>query len=376
MFKKLKEKWRQDWIESKTIDLEKSFESTRLDLEKFQSDEIDELKIKHKEEIERIEDELINKKLLIDRRIKIEEEEVNYRLKVLEDRKVELAKADNELKNQIRLIEAKASPSSVWVEAFTAGVNKTWEMLRPISNSKTVIINEVDKANSGIRNAMLSIMAEKKIFDGGEQVNCNWETFVATANEIPKGEETSPFFDRFVVQYNMPGININERLAFMKDRSYKKVLELNVPTLEEVYQEPLDYENIKIMMELINNQKDINMSDRSQTKLDILVKAAKIIWEISEVDAIVKVATLVAPQIVTGLEQKLLPKELSAFNTAFDNYKDDATFIIKKTVMKDLENILKDMDKNRRITPAQVSLCKSKYDSLKAKFNTNLPVMQ
>ena len=255
-------------------------------------------------------------------------------------------------------------------------VDKEWQMLRPITSAKTVIINEVDKANSGIRNAMLSIMAEKKIFDGGEQVDCQWETFVATANEIPKGEETTPFFDRFVVKYNMPGINSNEILAFMKDRSYKKVLELNMPTLEEVHAEPIDYDNIKIMLELISNQKDLDMSNRSRTKLDILVKAAKIIWEVSEVDAVVKIAELVAPQIVPGLEQKLLPKELSAFNTSYDNFKDDTSFAIKKQIIKELDAIIIKMEGNRKISPAQVTLCKNKYATLKDKFNASLPVMQ
>lgn len=254
-------------------------------------------------------------------------------------------------------------------------IDKEWEMLRPIANSKTIVINEVDKANSGVRNAMLSIMAEKKIFDGGEQVNCDWKTFVATANEIPKGEETSPFFDRFVIKYNMPGINNNEILSFMQDRSYKKVLDLNIPTLAEVHAESIDYNNVKIMLDLIHQQKDVDMSNRSRTKMDILIKAAKLIWEVSEVDAVVKVAELVCPQIVTGLEQKLLPKELSAFNTSYDNYKDDTTHIVKKKIISELESILNKMDENRRISPAQVSACRKKYEDLKLKFNSTIPQM-
>ena len=254
-------------------------------------------------------------------------------------------------------------------------IDKQWEMLRPIAHAKTVIINEVDKANSGIRNAMLSIMAEKTIFDGGEKVKCAWETFVATANEIPKGEETSPFFDRFVIKYNMLGINNNEIMAFMQDRSYKKVLDLNIPTLTEVHAESLDYNNVKIMLDLIHQQKDVDMSNRSRTKMDILIKAAKIIWEVSEVDAVVKIAELVCPQIVPGLEKKLLPKELSAFNTSFDNYKDNTTHIVKKKIISELESILNKMDENRKISPSQVASCRKKYEDLKLKFNSTTPQM-
>ena len=48
------------------------------------------------------------------------------------DHKKELAKTNEELKVQIRLIEAKASPDAVWAEAFGHGFSKAWVMMRPI----------------------------------------------------------------------------------------------------------------------------------------------------------------------------------------------------------------------------------------------------
>ena len=53
----------------------------------------------------------------------------------LQDRKEDLAKANEELKAQIRLIEAKASPDSVWVQAFSQGFSKAWDMMIPIMSS-------------------------------------------------------------------------------------------------------------------------------------------------------------------------------------------------------------------------------------------------
>ena len=57
---------------------------------------------------------------------------MEFRLKSLEYRNIELARADNDLKIQIRLLEAKASPTSVWTEAFSLGVSKTWDLLLPV----------------------------------------------------------------------------------------------------------------------------------------------------------------------------------------------------------------------------------------------------
>src|SRR3990167_6014586 len=54
--------------------------------------------------------------------------------KRLHDKKSDLEKANEEIRNQIRLIEAKASPSSVWVESFSHGFSKAWDMMMPIVN--------------------------------------------------------------------------------------------------------------------------------------------------------------------------------------------------------------------------------------------------
>lgn len=43
------------------------------------------------------------------------------------DRRVELAKVNEDLKTQIRLIEAKARPDTVWVEAFGCGFVQGWK---------------------------------------------------------------------------------------------------------------------------------------------------------------------------------------------------------------------------------------------------------
>ena len=45
-------------------------------------------------------------------------------------KKLEMSKKNVE--DQIRLLEAKSSPTNVWTEAFTAGFNKAWDMMLPI----------------------------------------------------------------------------------------------------------------------------------------------------------------------------------------------------------------------------------------------------
>ena len=56
-------------------------------------------------------------------------EDLNKRVS---DRKAELEHANQELREQIRMIEAKAAPNQIWATAFTSGFNKAWDMMIPL----------------------------------------------------------------------------------------------------------------------------------------------------------------------------------------------------------------------------------------------------
>ena len=62
------------------------------------------------------------------------------------DRKKELERVNEELKVQIRLIEAKSSPDQVWASAFGQGYSKAWDSIRPLMDQG------IDKIKETIRN--------------------------------------------------------------------------------------------------------------------------------------------------------------------------------------------------------------------------------
>ncbi len=127
MIRNLILKWKQEWWLKNASILAKEYQSKQVDLEKKLSEEVS-LKIQ-KLELERdilyaqVRSEIERGKLL--------QEEVTYRTKTLEDRKMELIREDNELREQIKVLQAKAAPDQVWTHAFTAGVSKTIDMLIP-----------------------------------------------------------------------------------------------------------------------------------------------------------------------------------------------------------------------------------------------------
>ena len=111
---RLEEKWKEEWIKRSMESLTQEYSDLKGDFEKS---------------FEKFAGEIQTKKQSLLNRIKIEEEEVEHRLKLIEDRKLELLRVDNDLKSQIKVLEAKASPSAVWTEAFSLGVSKTWDLL-------------------------------------------------------------------------------------------------------------------------------------------------------------------------------------------------------------------------------------------------------
>ena len=62
----------------------------------------------------------------------VEEAELDALKVQVASRREELMSIDHDLRDRIRLLEAKAHPSIVWSSAFTSGFDKAWEMMLPL----------------------------------------------------------------------------------------------------------------------------------------------------------------------------------------------------------------------------------------------------
>ena len=111
-----------------------------------------------------------------------------------------------------------------------------YELNTPIADAEIVIINEVDKASSGIRNAMLGVMNEKFLFNGKQKTPCKWKLFVATCNEIPKEEQGSPFWDRFMLKMTVGRVSAGEMVKYFDKgaKNYKEKFNIGIPNKAEI----------------------------------------------------------------------------------------------------------------------------------------------
>ena len=128
MIKKLIAKWKEEWLIKHEAEILAEYASQEAHLrETLKSDMNQKITLM---EIER--DTLYAKTRLEIQKGEVLEEEIKYRLKNLEQHRLDLIEEDNNLKQQIKVIEAKSHPSGVWTEAFTLGMNKCWELMLPI----------------------------------------------------------------------------------------------------------------------------------------------------------------------------------------------------------------------------------------------------
>ncbi len=186
-----------------------------------------------------------------------------------------------------------------------------YELSAPIADAEIVIINEVDKASSAIRNAMLGVMNEKFLFNGKFKIPCKWKLFIATCNEIPKDEQDSPFWDRFMLKMTVNRVSAGDMVKYYTKgaRDYKEKFTIGVPNLTEI-------DSLEIPVNKLEKYLEVgyqHSSDRTLTFVPRLAKAVSYIWDISVDKALVKTAQIMIGQNAgSDLQNKLMTPEVKA----------------------------------------------------------------
>ena len=217
--------------------------------------------------------------------------------------------------NKIYILETdegtKASEIKGMPDLGKLFTDNKYELSAPIAEAEIVIINEVDKASSAIRNAMLGVMNEKFLFNGKFKIPCKWKLFVATCNEIPKEEANSPFWDRFMLKMTVNRVTAGELVKYYKKgaRDYREVFKIGVPTSAEIAALDIPVNKLEKYLE-VGYQAS---SDRTLTFVPRLTKAVAYIWDISLDKALVKTAQIMISQSAgSELQNKLMSAEVKA----------------------------------------------------------------
>ena len=187
-------------------------------------------------------------------------------------------------------------------------LNQKYKVISPITSSKVVVINEIDKASASLRNSLLGVMNERILFNGNEKVPCVWTNFIATCNSIPDDEKDSPFWDRFLVTFHVQRLSQSDILNYYDagGKAFIQTHDIIIPEASDINAINIDPVKLKKTIDLIYS----DLSDRSLSFLPTLIKNVMVVWNMSEQRGIVKtVELLVGKDRAAAVSKVLVPKE-------------------------------------------------------------------
>lgn len=199
-----------------------------------------------------------------------------------------------------------------------------FQLNAPITEAEIIIINEVDKASSGIRNSLLGIMNEKFLFNGKHKIPCKWKLFVATCNEIPKDEVNSPFWDRFMIKMQVSRISAGDMVKYHSKggKDYLQTININVPNAQELKDVAITPSRMEKFIDVSYDK----TTDRTLTFVPRLAAGIHYIWDVSIDKALVKLAEMMVDKaastrlndMLTSMEMKIIMSKIDMLKSYHD----------------------------------------------------------
>lgn len=254
---------------------------------------------------------------------------------------------------------SNAVKGNIDLEALTT--KNEYKIDSPVSRAEVVVINEIDKASASLRNSLLGIMNERILFNGKERLDCKWNNFIATCNEIPDDEVDSPFWDRFLITHKVNRLTQNDMLTYFAKGGKNHVQKHNIPmpTLGETDSISLNPEKVKKTLDKVYK----NLSDRAITFLPTMVKNVMIIWKLSEDKAFIKTTELlVSKEVAKELAKDLVSKEVRALYDLVDT-------IGQCLSEEDYNERFDQLDKAFSLAKASGKLTKSDFEDIQNKLH-------
>lgn len=245
-------------------------------------------------------------------------------------------------KDDIFLVEldagSKTSEVKGYIDMKALLEDKKYQTFSPIVNKKFILINEVEKGSSEIRNTLLSLMQERQLQLGSEGTKeAKWELFVGSCNSIPADERREPFWDRFLIKHVVSPLTAEE----MKEARKRIVKEytIEIPdTLPSISESMLDkFDAITIGA----------LSDRARINVPVLASGIKAIWNIDDYQSLCKVATFLCPEMVTRLSTELIPKEIVEMKSMIHNINSTVDYDAKTQIFAKLIKLFTEYSRKR-----------------------------
>ncbi len=227
---------------------------------------------------------------------------------------IEKQKLDLMNRTFILELDAGTRPSAIKgmpdMQKLTTG--QGYEVISPIADADAVMINEVDKGTSEVRNSMLSVMNERMLMNGREKKVCKWDVFCATANEIPSDEKNSPFWDRFAIKVHLNRLDGALMQQLLLSGLTTNTITVNVPDAVDMAKVQFSTAQIKVVHEILHAAKGVYISDRTMIRaIGQIAPAVACVFNISTSAALIKTVELIGSlALAEEVSRKLEPQEV------------------------------------------------------------------
>lgn len=204
-------------------------------------------------------------------------------------------------------------------------------------------------------------MNEKILFNGNEQVPCQWDVFVATCNKIPEDEVGSPFWDRFMITFPVERVRQSDIMDYYAkgSKAFKRDNDINLPDQADIDAINLTTAKLSKVVDLAYGK----LSDRTLSYLPTLVKNIMVVYNSSENGAMIKaVELLIGKTEANQLAKTLVSPEMRNIYDKIDLLAASSEYNEYSRLSDEINNALEDLDKKKRLTQEDKDDIASKYE--------------
>lgn len=195
-----------------------------------------------------------------------------------------------------------------------------YDVITPITESKYIMINEVDKGTSGIRNSLLSVMREKALMIGREYRKCKWVLLIGTCNVINDDEEERPFWDRWLLKVEVPRVPIMKLMEAWETGGKEVTVNISSPEEIEAFQPP-DKEEFKRIVSSFLELYHSSLTDRSAYQIPFIIKACMLVYAEDATESAVRTAKFMNHKnldLIRQLANKIEDPEIQKIKTVLE----------------------------------------------------------
>ncbi len=225
----------------------------------------------------------------------------------------------------------------------------TYDVVSPVAQAKFILINEIDKANAGLRNSMLSIMNEKVLFNGVKKVPVPWELFCASCNKIPQEEKGSPFWDRFVIKHEVKRITRKQLMKYFENGGTMAEEKILIPEPHELEQikSQIPLEKLEKFLEVAHKQ----LSDRTLSFVPKMAAAVSVVFQLDLNQSLVKTAQILGgKKMAKDLADIIEPKEVAELRDRIEMIQSLQDYDQINNMVQDIKNMARIASQNPEVT--------------------------